>query len=459
MDEELAAVAAGYFADACERSGHSLSPTPSSRCRCRTLADRLENEWHARLEAETFDIPMIHARFAPGADVLPSAEWHPAALFRDFSNEILSPPWLGTNTRKREVRLTLSLARLGELGIPPDAMVRVGFERRLRSAIKHHVMSAISTGDLQPVALRPWLNLVAETVDAPAVDTDDGAKHFAMFHAFEGGALAERIRSWTSTAPIECLLSWSYTEEKDADLREEDVNIRGGHEAIHWLVDRFTHTDYDDWYRASLYWELRFAANPEATASEAGLPLSLLNQRPLHTGLLIESIVSRASYALDHELLIGNVSGEELSSYVVTLLRNGAVDQAVVVLRSVLDKAPGLWSERSMLGFCLIPKDPEGALEQINRCAQEVGGGTALLLANRASAFMRLKQTDRAQNVLRNVRKLGDTQTYILWNPADLVHEGDHASVRIDWYPLREWVEEATSHMVGHAGPTRSRPS
>jgi hypothetical protein len=454
LDEELAAAAASYFADACERSGHSLSPGRNENCRCRTLANRLEDERLARIKAETFDVSKIHLTSVSGADALPGVDWHPAALFHTFENGVLSPPWLDKSACRRETRLTLALARIGEFGVPPDAIVRVGFGRRIKAAVNSHVMGAVSAEDSLdrlPVALGGWLELVAETLDNPAVDASEPSKLFAMFHAFNRGPYAERVERWIASAPIDRLLSWSYTEEKDVDLREEDMNIRGGHEAIHWLVDRFTHTHYSDWYRASLYWELRFAANPEATAAEAGLPLSLLSQRPSHAGLLVESIVSRASYALDHELLIGDVSGEELSSYVVALLRNRAVDQAVTVLRSVLDKFPGLQRVRSMLGFCLIPKDPEGALEQIDKCAQEVGGGTALLLANRAAAYMRLGQMGRAQDVLRNVRKFRDVETYILWNPLDLLSEADYSSIRIGWYRLYDWVDEASRQTVRYA--------
>lgn len=447
MDEDLAATAANYFADACERSGHVLGSRNGENCRCRALARRLASERQARLNAETFDVSRIHFSCAPNVTTLPNGEWHPAALFHSVAKDVVSHPWLDQSELQRKIRLTLALTRIGELGVPPDVIVRVGFRRRIKAAIKVRVMSELSAGSAigsVPLELGVWLDLVAETVDSAVIESDDDSRLLSMFHAFEHGAFAQRMDNWMDSAPIESIFSWLYTEEKAHDLREEDINIRGGHEAVYWLVDRFTHTHYRDWYRTSLYWELRFAANPELTATEAGLPLSLLSRRPSHTGLLVESIVARASYALDHESLIGDVSNQELLSYVFELLRSGAIDQAIGVLRSILDKYPTLWAVRSLLGFCLIPKDPRVALEQIDKCAREVGGGTALLLANRAAAFMRLNQFDRAQNVLRNVRKLEDAETYILWNPADLRDKVGYSSHRIGWYRLRDWVDEAS---------------
>ncbi|MGI6873932.1 hypothetical protein [Amycolatopsis sp. 3B14] len=456
MDDDLVATAARYFAEACERSGHTLGRRDGQECRCGQLADRLEGERQARFEAETYDVSKYQLQ-ASGVDEFPTLEWPAPALIRTVTDDLTTPPWLAKNPQRRMVKLTSALARIGERGLPPDALVRIGLRRRIKFQITSLVIGFYREQfpdelvDKLPEDLQQWLRLASDcmdTADSTGAGRDDSWL-LNLLPNIEQGRFAQKLANWIDYACMRDLVAWRLEAEPHGGLDEEDLNIRGGHEAIHWIVDRFSHTHYREWYRTSLYWELRFASNPESTAAEAGVPLTLLAQRPSHTGLLVESIVSRASYALDHETLIGDISRDELLSHIMHLLQNKFFDQAINVLRAVLDRYPGLSQARCMLAFCLTPVDPMQALDELARCEPDARTPEQLLRINRAAALWRAGKRRDALESLTIDTTFTDNGVFILWQPEDLASEVDAKGIRMNRYAPKKWVHQARTLLSG----------
>ncbi|WIV57987.1 tetratricopeptide repeat protein [Amycolatopsis nalaikhensis] len=458
MDEELAADGARYFADACSASGHTLSPPNGSPCRCEVVAARFEADRKARFEAQIYDVSKTLLK-VDGSDTFPSAEWPMAALMRTVVDEITEPPWTFKSPPRRMVRITKALAHIGELGLPPDALVRVGLARKLRLMITSFVIAHFRFNESalpsSPVpAVQDWLDLAVSCIDSPTSEhISPNDELLSVIPSLWRGQFSAKIDEWLQTACIRDIVAWQLHADPHDPLTEEDLNIRGGHEAILWTVDRFSQTHYSTWHRTSLYWELRFSSNPEATAAEAGLTASTLLQRPSHTGLVVEAIVSRASFALDHETSVRDITHDQLEHQVIFLLQRGFAAEAVATLRAVLRLYPGLNNVRSMLGFCLITTDPTEALSVIDRVHPEENLPAELILINRISALLRIRDFDSARQQLEGaISTFTDEVEYLLWQPADLAAKSTNPS-NLAALTAKSWGLQARA-VLNEARPT-----
>ncbi|OKJ95675.1 hypothetical protein AMK34_21990 [Amycolatopsis sp. CB00013] len=293
--------------------------------------------------------------------------------------------------------------------------------------------------------MQDWLDLALSCLDSSATgqQTLPNDDLLSVVPALWRGGFSDKIDDWLQTACIRDIVAWQLDAEPHDALTEEDLNIRGGREAILWIMDRFSQTHHSTWHRTSLYWELRFSSNPEATAAEAGLPVSTLSQRPSHTGLIVEAIVSRASFALDHETAVDDITHDQLKNQVLFLLQRGFTAKAVTTLRTVLRTYPGLNEVRSMLAFCLISIDPTEALSVIERVRPEAMLPSELISINKISALWRMGEAQSARKLLETLLpSFSEKLEYLLWQPDDLAVKPG-SQLRIASLTAKKWASQA----------------
>src|SRR5664279_2577753 len=112
----------------CAENGHIDC---RSTLRCQKLAAEYAEKVAADVRARAFDIQVAEA---PWLDRQPSIDTPVAALMRIVQRNLTVGPF-GYDNFRRSVRTTTALARLGELDIPPDAVVRTGLRQRIIQSI------------------------------------------------------------------------------------------------------------------------------------------------------------------------------------------------------------------------------------------------------------------------------------------------------------------------------------
>ncbi|MDX3658464.1 hypothetical protein PV646_14240 [Streptomyces sp. ID05-26A] len=448
MDDELVADAVRRYAEACASNDHSLCDHHESRC------DQLAFELAERLRqhrlASIFD---VGRELVTHQDTYPDQSWTTAALLRYVADTICVPPWWGTlSDAQRTVWLTSALARLGEKGIPPDAVVRRMLKGRLLRSItaqaiyaQAHIAS-ISDGDPQeymPRGVLPWVALLDST-GCPLQDGDTRETANKVSAALNG-QFADEVTMWLESASIKDIVEWSLEYEPHQELRESDLAVKGGLSALSWLQDRYTETSYSDWQRSSLEWELRYAHDAEGTAYTAGVPSRVLRERPTSSKLVISAMIHRADRPHPEEEVIAGSSLNDLRDRVLNFIDEGHIAKAVNILSEAVSLYPGMNDLRCWLAFCMIMTDPREALSHLARCQPSDSVPTALIAANVSAAQVAANYTEPAIERLRLLSEDREPQEFLLWHPEELAlpvserSSGRLTSGRIGTYSIREW--------------------
>ena len=167
-DPSKAEVAAVTVA-ALERQAEWCGDNGHEPCNGSLLCERVASYQVGRASfdsrARSFDVGALAAEYA-GRE--PSAAWPTTALLRVVHDGLERVPW-SSGAFRRSVMITSALARLGERGIPADAIVRLCVGPLLARRITVHVVHALA--DLRraevaeedlPWQLRGWLPTFAQ---------------------------------------------------------------------------------------------------------------------------------------------------------------------------------------------------------------------------------------------------------------------------------------------------------
>lgn len=97
---------------------------------CRTVLDHEQRVRESILATSRYDVRQV---VDPFVGRLPGHGWPTAALMRVMRDAVTSPPWQAE--ARRTIVITMALARLGERGFPPDALVRSCLGHELRRGL------------------------------------------------------------------------------------------------------------------------------------------------------------------------------------------------------------------------------------------------------------------------------------------------------------------------------------
>lgn len=431
-ERRLLALAASRFAHECTKTGHQLSSASRTLCGCRALAEHAAHDLEQLDRAQLFDAGREHVERRNG---FPDRTWTSSALLREVTASWMTPPWRDRRgSFQRGVWATAALARLGERGLPPDALIRRGLYRRFRLRLTSLVVMAradVAVRDEDssrpPIArtLLPWINALASCADQ-CVDRDtDAARNLPVRLAMAlTGQFRDVVDTWFDRSSIKDIIAWRYQAEPHGGLNEEDLAIRGGASALDWLVDRLEHTRLDEWREASLLWELRYLDEPLGTAADAGIPPALLEERPTHFDLVIQALRRSARYRMVHDPVLGGLSYSEVTEQVTALIGEGQLMRAVELLEAGVDEQPYHQQLRALLAFCLIPLDPKRALDLLNALSVHGTLSDGLLGVNRAAAYIRRGEVDAARSELTDVLNGARDSEALLWPLSSLLDRG-----------------------------------
>lgn len=357
---------------------------------------------------------------------LPSDLWTTAALLRLVRDELTTPPWDRTDEFSSGLRATSALARLGERGLPPDALVRTGLGTDLRRAVTRATLQLVWTraerpGARVPESVRPWLEALLSCPDQVVPATEAAPRFSVLSSTALAGDFKDVVDGWLVTACMRDLVAWTFDGTAAPALDEDDLALRGGEEAVRWVCERFSATSLADWSRCSLEWELRQLADAAGTADDAGVIRPLLDERVVVRDELVGELAHRLARPTAKDPLVGGLTRGELQEHVLSLLNSGGVSAATALLRDAVRLRPGDDELRNMLGFCLVASAPSEALLHLDRATANSDLSAELLRANRAAAALRTGDRAAAIDLLVDLRDSGSDQVYLLWDPNEVI--------------------------------------
>lgn len=392
---DLVELALSQFADHCSELEHSQCGG-SGACVQQLEEHRVRatREHHAR----RFDL----GRDTLGAVGEPSESWSTGALVRTVHDLTLTPPtrdWL-----RRSVFITSALARLGERGLPADAVVRTGLGKNLLRRIfvaAAGFWCAAREGEVDaegvPAMLRGWVALLDGCEQLPRLAQPSPIHVVAVALA---GAPGDRAREWLRRAAVAHLISWRIDGYLEVERTPDEVVLRGGKDATRWVVDRFTQTYVDEWLTPSLHWELAFNHSPGDSASRAGVPLKVLSERIVTDSMLIEALQRRIDRPEGRDTLEGGLSADEAIAAIGAMLENGQLDAAQAMARRLHEAYPAAWEFAMAYAFARIPTAPREAAVIMQQLTLEAPTAVGLRTINLACCALFQNDPDRALHTI-----------------------------------------------------------
>jgi hypothetical protein len=332
--------------------------------------------------------------------------------------------------------ITSALARLGERGIPADAIVRLCIGPLLARRITVHVVHALAavrraevTEEELPRQLRGWLSTFAHMPDM-----DESA---LMMSALTGPGVAE-FNQWIDEAALSHLIVWRRDAER-VSLHPEDRVMPGGVDATRWVFDRFTKTRLDEWRTTSLHWELACAERSEDVCRRAGIPVRLIAERPVSADMVVSALARRVcAVSSDAEVLAGMTLSEVMQE-LVTLSKVGAHHAAILLAARAKVASPASIELAVAHAFLTIARSPVAAEGDLRALLRRHPGQRALISVNIASALVRQgRVNNEVSELLRRDDVKKSRQLAWLWAPVTLLG-GD---LRLEEYRVNDWVAE-----------------
>ena len=433
MRNDLVVIALEQFVEECAHSDHVLCGG-AERC-----LDELQRHYEARdrcARAQGFDA--AKQRF--GLDVTGSMhDWSTTALIRTVSDLVVTPPeqdWL-----RRSVGITSALARLGERGLSPDAILRTGVGADLVRVILLTASAfwvASTSGEMGvhdiPGSLGGWCRLLA---DEPSLDP--GRQRTVGIAA---SALVtspgKAARAWLQSAAVGHIVSWRVSDYLAVDRSPDEIVFSGGKDATRWVCDRFAKTYLDEWCTPSFMWELAFNRAPDQTASTAGVPCELLDERVVTEDMVLQALGQRMAIPSGDDEVEGGIRLYEAVPAMAALLGSGQIEAARAMARGLHEARPQDRELAIAYAFCTIPFDRVEAGRLLKKLVAHNGPGRPVILANQATCAL-FDGDGGAASIVAEAIDLSHTvedEVVWLWDPVEAL--GGRAVVRL--CTVAEWV-------------------
>ena len=274
-----------------------------------------------------------------------------------------------------------------------------------------------------------WVNLLDQMPsDDPSLERmftsqppEEAAKSRRVVGALIG-PYAELTLAWVRTAIREDLIAWRAPSDPGAVLTLGTIEsvAKEDRQTYRWLVDRFMKTYLDEWALQSLYLEWRYLH------AELVAPCSSteMRQRRIADADLSKAIASRVAAvhkdrrdeSSDDELPeTPGLSIGQLVNAAVEFLEAGRRSAAAALFEAAKRDNPDSADVRNNYGFCILPDDPEGGLQEI-RAAEALGfTPRSVNLANRMYGLFLLRRYASALEAAERVFQEDDHSAW-LWD-------------------------------------------
>jgi len=208
-----------------------------------------------------------------------------------------------------------------------------------------------------------------------------------------------------------------------------------------WIWDRFTQTRYGEWSTSSLMQEWR-----SARTGEFPLPQLVWSERRTDPEAIGSVWFSKSSEPHVISLPERGLSADQFVEAAIDHLSDGRIQEAADIFAGLVELRPADGDALNNLGFCLLPLDPSGGLEELERASLYPQGNVVLNLANRALA---LHLVGRDQDALQLAREVMGSEhrgvgRAVMWKHD---HDAGELTLESEVDPV-QYLGQLSSHLV-----------
>jgi len=331
------------------------------------------------------------------ADREPSTEWRTVslvtAIFRLISQQ---PEAGGAAAKRRHETVCAAAAELTARGLDAVALVRYGMSQEVAAPIVSALLIKLMGGEsaIEGVDAQAWCEALGIGQTAPPGDEPSTPEIVDRFTEIILPAIL-RIRQWVGSASLDELIGLTPPQAGDlATAVAVPADERELYQQYRWLVDHFAQTFYRDWKTTSLHNELRWLDGDIVSPCTD----ELMHDRTVPRQELVEEIARRAVYRTGIPD-IGDSISAEMTRHAIALLHKGRHREAVAIFEFGVTQRPDDPGIRNNLGFCMIPVDPNAALEQLKIAANMGYDSTATNAYNQMCCYWALGRSRAALNI------------------------------------------------------------
>jgi len=376
----------------------------------------------------------------------PPQRWSLGPILYGITREVTTPDILDSERADRTSSVDLYFELASARGLSPDEHLLP----YLREVIPRSIFSMVLAGSIKgaavPSRVREWVDLcsVPEGADGRP-DRSAAAMTFAL------------ICSWAAVADQSALLSWTAPDALPDSALPVGTTRSEGATMASWIFERFTETFIDRWSHDTLRMEWRYLHG------QVGAPCSSVEMRGREVPIEDLAVVMAETFARPRRTYRDGSSGERASNFperttsflvepALKFIHDGRRGEARALFEAVLLQDQDSASANNNLGFCLLPDDPEQALEYLDR-ARELGATPRELTdANRMMALALLGRPTSCSELASSAFGLSDvageseepslpvsTRGSFLWDPKGLLQGTRAEIIQVD--DLRSYAE------------------
>ena len=303
------------------------------------------------------------------------SRWKLASILYGLLEEIGSPPSADSKeVEDRQLRISSLIMHANEKGLDFDVHILTSIRPAIAMAVFARLVGSLEDKE----ALREfdhtggWTSLLDNALDAEDIAEGETAMGRVSSKLF--GAL----HNWASTATVDQLFSWT---PPDHQLFENRY-IRRLHDRDDdgtWMVERFTKTYLQQWATSSLKREWQYLHGQHPAPCHAN---EMSVRRIEESELALEMADRLANHTPVNQPLANSLVGSA-----VNFIGEGRRLEAAALFEAAVHHEPESSDALNNLGFCLLPDQPERAIEYFEKASTTGRGDLGLIEANRILAL------------------------------------------------------------------------
>lgn len=376
----------------------------------------------------------------------PSHSWSTSQLMRCVKDLLLGFP--DDDPYRRATFITTALARLGERGFSPDAVLRTGFGQLLVNRILFVYAQAyrnVSLGkwDLERVPRNGWVKALQADQSLRKVDSSELARVLVLARRGNFDVVA---KNWLKTASTSHLVGWKIDGYLISPPGESELILPLGHDATVWVCERFTNMYFDEWSVESLTWELAFIRSPKEISNRLGIELKYLLERRFSLNMVSGALAHRLSQPAQSWEKAAIASRDQYYEDTLRAIENEEIEKAIEIARKGVWQSPLEPRLQSALAFCLIPFSPQESIQLSKSVLANLyldDDDDLVNSINRLSAEIMIGNSadlEEAQRLSQIAEELNAGRKAWFWNPKSLTKSAELSYMRpIEW--LHEYLE------------------
>lgn len=158
--------------------------------------------------------------------------------------------------------------------------------------------------------------------------------------------------------------------------------------------------------------------------------------------MIVDAVVRRVTNPNLTDSLVAGLSRSDLRELAPLYIEDDQLPLLLELLVKAVDYSPEDSDLRNLLGFILVPFDPEAALLNFDRIKETEGSLKGIIAANRSAALARLGRYGEALRVLEQFFATNSVGTSALFWPPEEIVRASVVPRRLVHLAVGEWADQ-----------------